>query len=155
MGCDEVLRLLEEREAACRVEVERLQAESERIAVLLADRRGELDRVTAARQVIDELPSAHSRPAPAGAVPAPRSSAAVAAAEPAGAMSAEQVLAVLVERGPQRCREVVEALGGDGTLAREIERVRHRLKRLKDQGRVAEPARGVFTLAGTKAAAMG
>jgi len=151
MGCDEVQRLLEERESACRVEVERLQAEHERIAVLLADRRGEWERVMTARQVIDELPAAHAGPASAGVVPVPRSAASVGM--PAG-MPAEQVLAVLAERGSQRCREVVAALGGDGTVAREVERVRHRLKRLKDQGRVAEPTRGVFTLAGTKTAAM-
>ncbi|GAA3771591.1 hypothetical protein [Streptomyces chiangmaiensis] len=156
MGCDEVLRQLEERESAFRVEVERLQDEYERLGVLLADRRGELDRVRTARQVIDELPATHPAPGPvpsvADVLPAPRGEAAASAV---GGMTAEAVLAVLSERGPQRCRDVVGALGGDGMAAREIERVRHRLKRLKDQGLVAEPARGVFTLAGTKAAAKG
>jgi hypothetical protein len=56
MSCDEVLRLLREREAACRGEAERLRAEAERITALLATCEGELARITTACQVVGELP---------------------------------------------------------------------------------------------------
>jgi hypothetical protein len=41
---------------------------------------------------------------------------------------------------------VVAALGEDASVARHVERVRHRLKKLRQVGRVEEIAPGVFTL---------
>lgn len=55
MDVGEVLQLLDEREAACRVEADRLQAEAERIGALLASCRRELERLVAAREVVGEL----------------------------------------------------------------------------------------------------
>lgn len=144
MEVGEVLHLLDEREAACRAETDRLQSEAERIGALLAACRQELERLVTAREVVGELAVAY--PA-AAVVPAMRAD----AATPGGDLEAftKRVLAVLAERGRAvRCREVVAALGEDPSVARHVERVRHRLKKLRAVGRVAETAPGVFTLAG-------
>jgi len=140
----EVLRLVDEREAACRAEADRLQAEAERIGALLATCRQELERLETAREVVGELavayPAAAATPA-MGARPT----------APGGDVEAftKQVLGVLAERaGPVRCREIVQALGEDPSVARHVERVRHRLKKLCAAGQVAETAAGMFTLAG-------
>jgi hypothetical protein len=140
----EVLQCLGEREAACRVEADRLQAEVERIGGLLAVCRQELERLVTAREVVGELAVA----CPAGAA-APAVGAAAAA--PGGDVEAftVRVLAVLAECGrPVRCHEVVAALGEDASVPRHVERVRHRLKKLRAAGRVAETAPGMFTLPG-------
>jgi hypothetical protein len=137
----EMLGLLDGREAACRAELDRLQAEAERITGLVAVCRQELDRVVTARGVVGELAGAR----PAAVVPVRQAGPGV----PDGEMAAftERVLTVLAQVGrPVRCRELVEALGQDATVARQVERVRHRLKKLRQAGRVAEPAPGVFTL---------
>lgn len=63
MGCEEVLGLLAERETAFRAEADRLEAEAERIAGLLAACRKELERLVVAREVIGELPQ-HRPPLP-------------------------------------------------------------------------------------------
>lgn len=144
MDVGEVLQLLDEREAACRVEADRLQAEAERIGALLASCRRELERLVAAREVVGELMMGYP-----GAVVMPETVAGVAS--PGGDVEAfaKQVLAVLAERGrPVRCREIVQALGEDPLVARHVERVRHRLKKLRAAGQVAETAPGMFTLAG-------
>lgn len=144
MEVGEVLGLLGEREVACRAEADRLQAEAERIAALLAACRRELERLVTAREVVGELAVAY----PAAAVVPVW---VAGAAAPGGDVEAftKQVLAVLAERGrPMRCREVVAALGEDPSVARHGERVRHRLKKLCAAGQVAEPAPGMFTLAG-------
>ncbi|WP_127361546.1 hypothetical protein [Actinacidiphila soli] len=68
MGCEEVLWLLAERETAFRAEADRLEAEAERIAGLLAACRKELERLVVAREVIGELPQHRpSAPREAGA----------------------------------------------------------------------------------------
>lgn len=144
MDVGEVLGLLDEREAACRAEADRLQAEAERIGALLGVCRQELERLVTAREVVGELTVA----CPAEVVvPVP----VAGAAAPGGDVEAftKRVLAVLAERGrPVRCGEVVAALGEDPSVARNVERVRHRLKKLCVAGRVAQIAPGVFTLAG-------
>jgi hypothetical protein len=110
MGCDEVLLLLAAREAACLGEVECLQVEAERIAVLLATCEQELARIATARQVVAEFPPVH-RPAGTGSaavvVPAPRK-----AAGPSDGGSREQLLAVL---GPVWSRD---QLPGSPTVGR-------------------------------------
>jgi hypothetical protein len=137
---------------ACRAEVDRLQAEVERIGGLLAVCRSELERVVTARGVVGEL----------AAVPSGRTSAVVVdGGVPAGAVVelevfTERLLAVLAERGRAvRCQEVVAALGQDASVARHVERVRHRLKKLCRAGRVAEIAPGIFTLPGGSGPAVG
>ena len=144
MDVGEVLGLLDDRETACRAEVDRLQAEAERIGALLAGCRQELERLVTAREVVGELAVGY----PAAAV-MPETVAGAAA--PGGDVEAftKQVLAVLAERGrPVRCGEIVQALGEDPLVARHVERVRHRLKKLRAAGQVAETAPGMFTLAG-------
>jgi hypothetical protein len=56
MSCDEVLRLLREREAACHSEAERLGAEDERITVRPVMSEQEPARISTAREVVGELP---------------------------------------------------------------------------------------------------
>ena len=53
----EVLALLGEQEAACRAEVDRLRAEGERIAVVLAEREAELAEIATACRVVGRLSS--------------------------------------------------------------------------------------------------
>lgn len=138
MDRDGVLRLLDERLAACRAQAERLREEAERIAGLLDTCQRELERVVTAREVVAGL-SAVTGPDPRCAV-----------ASGAGDQPQEftdRALAVLAERGTAvRCRELAEALGDDAGAARGVERVRHRMKRLARAGRVAEPAPGMFAL---------
>jgi hypothetical protein len=139
-----VLQLLDEREAACRAQADRLQVEAERIGALLASCRQELERLVTAREVVGELAVTY----PAAAV-MPETVAGVAS--PGGDVEAftKQVLAVLAELGRAvRCHEIVQALGEDPSVARHVERVRHRLKKLCAAGQVAETAPGLFTLAG-------
>jgi hypothetical protein len=151
MGCEEVLRLLTERETAFRAEADRLEAEAEHIAGLLAACRKELERLVVAREVIGELPQRRrSGPREAGgggAVLAP-------GAGPEDLV--DQLEAALAELGrPARCQEVVAHLGEDAGVPRHVERVRHRLKKLARAGRVAEAEPGLFTLARAHAAAGG
>jgi hypothetical protein len=56
--------------------------------------------------------------------------------------------------GPVRCRRVTEALGLEIT-ARNVERVRHRLKKAAAAGVVVQTPRGLFTLARVPVAAGG
>ena len=116
MSCDEVLRLLRVREAACRGEAERLRAEAERITALLATCERELARITTACQVVGELP----RVEPVPAAPVAVASAVVPAARrPPDAEARERLLAVLARyAGPVRCRQVAEDLGLEVTAAR-------------------------------------
>lgn len=142
MDVGEVLGLLDEREAACRAEVDRLQAEVERIGGLLSVCRAELERLVTARGVVGELAMAHPRQ-----VLAPRNGVVSAASAVGSEVFADRVMAVLAERDRAvRCQEVVAALGQDATVARHVERVRHRLKKLRAAGRVEELAPGMFTL---------
>lgn len=155
MEVGEVLRLLDEREVACRAEADRLQAEAERIGALLAACRQEVERLATAREVVGELSAAYPAVIAAVAVmPVP----VAGAVAPGGDVEAftKQVLAVLAERErPVRCREVVAALGEDPSVARHVERVRHRLKKLCAAGQVAQIAPGMFTLAGAASTAGG
>ena len=143
--------LLEEREAACRAECDRLQAEVDRISGLLSVCRTELERLGTARAVVGELTAVYpvkALAAPGGGVPA------LAAVE--YEVFGERVLAVLAERDrPVRCQEVVAALGQDASVARHVERVRHRLKKLRAAGRVEESAPGMFTLPRARGPAIG
>src|SRR5688500_1461058 len=143
MSCDEVLRLLREREAACRSEAERLRAEAGRITALLATCVRELGRITTACQVVGELPPI----APGPAAPAAVALAVVPAARrPPDVEARERLLAVLARyAGPVRCRQVVEDLGLEVT-ARQVEVIRHRLKKAVAAGLVVQTPGGLFTL---------
>ncbi|MFH9354700.1 hypothetical protein [Kitasatospora sp. NPDC017646] len=143
MSCDEVLRLLREREAACRGEAERLRSEAERITALLALCEEELARISTACEVVGELPrTARVTAATAGVVPAPR-----LGERPPNTEDRECLLEVLARyAGPVRCRQVVEDLGLEVT-ARRVETVRHRLKKAVAAGAVVQTPGGLFTLA--------
>jgi hypothetical protein len=114
-----------------------LEQEAARIAELIEGCRWEVERLATAREVVSGLVGE-----PTGAVAVGRD------LIPDGEGFTRRVLAVLAERGPVRCREVVAALGEDPSVARHGERVRHRLKKLVTAGRVAEPQPGLFTLTG-------
>ncbi len=111
MGVDEVLRLLGEQEAMCQAEVERLEAEQERLADLLATCRVELEHLVVAREVI------------AGLVPASPVTAAASAGSGVPAVEStefgQQLLNILAEHaGPMRCWDIVAAMGEDPRVAR-------------------------------------
>jgi hypothetical protein len=132
---DQILRLLGEREAVGRAEVVRLEQEAARITGLIEECRAEIERLAIAREVlsglVEQLP---------GAVPAGHD------LKP-DAVVADQLLMVLAEASrPVRCRDVVAALGEDPSVARRVEGVRHRLKKLAAAGRVTEVEPGLFTL---------
>ena len=149
MGCEEVLALLREREASCRREAERLRGEAERITSLLAVCEQELARVATAYQVVGELPVAHGAAGPVARIPSPRGQAsAPGGGEVTGRSGGftDRVLTVLAAyAGPVRCRQVVEELGLEAT-PREVERVRHQLKKAVAAGRVVQTPGGLFTL---------
>jgi hypothetical protein len=159
MSRDVVLQQLDERSASCQAEAGRLRAEAERIAGLLAVCETELVRLVTARQVVGELPAVNvaatvpERPP----VPAPRTGSAKARkrGQDAAASFTEQVLKVLAgHAGPVRCGQVVEGLGLEVT-ARNVERVRHRLKKAAAAGQVVRTPGGLFTLARVPTAAGG
>jgi hypothetical protein len=140
MDRDGVLRLLDERQAACRAQADRLREEAVRIAGLLEACQLELDRVVTAREVVASLSAVTD--------PGQRRAAASTVGDELPEFT-DRALAVLTERGtPMRCRELAEALGDDAGAARNVERVRHRMKRLARAGRVTEPAPGMFALPG-------
>lgn len=160
MSRDVVLQQLDERSAACRAEAERLRAEVERITGLLAVCEAELERLGTARQVVGELPAVQvavtvaDLPPP---VPAPRTGSAGVRehGQETAASFAERVLQVLAGyAGPVRCRQVAEGLGLEIT-ARNVERVRHHVKKAAAAGLVVRTPGGLFTLARVPAAAGG
>lgn len=152
MDVGEVLGLLGEREVACRAELDRLQAEADRISTLLSVCQAELERVVTARAVVGELAVAYPSRVQAAAVNGAGATAAGVGVE----VFTDQVLAVLAERDrPVRCQEVVAALGEDASVARHVERVRHRLKKLRAAGRVEEMTPGMFTLPRARGPAKG
>jgi hypothetical protein len=123
----------------------------ERIGELLAVCQAELERLVTARGVVGELVVTHPVKAPAqinGIV--------LMAGTREVEVFTDRVLAVLAERGRAvRCQEVVAALGEDATVARHVERVRHRLKKLAVAGRVEEMTPGMFTLPRARGPAKG
>jgi hypothetical protein len=151
-GRDEVLRLLAEREAACRVELERLAAEAERIGGLIEACRVELERVATARTVVGELVAATETTTTAVAGPSGELSAAGGDAR----AFAEQVLDLLTARGhPVRCRGGGRGTGPGsdgappcGTGAAPVEETRR-------SRRVVEVTPGAFTLPGDCEATVG
>jgi hypothetical protein len=149
-----VLGLLGEREVACRAECDRLRAEVERIDGLLSVCRSELERLVTARAVVGELAMAY--PGRGSAVLAQVNGAGVSVSGTGLEVFTDRVLAVLAEQGRAvRCQEVVAALGQDASVARHVERVRHRLKKLAVAGRVQETAPGLFTLPRARGPAQG
>jgi hypothetical protein len=160
MSRDVVLQQLDERSAAYRAEADRLRAEAERITGLLAVCEAELDRLDTARQVVGELPEVHAAAAVPDrpALPAPRAGSAGVreiGQQDAAVSFAEEVLQVLAgHAGPVRCRQVAEGLGLEVT-ARNVERVRHHLKKAAAAGLAVVTPGGLFTLARVPAAAGG
>jgi hypothetical protein len=134
VGRGSVERVLEEYVAACRGEVERLRGEVKRIGLLLTDREGELERLLTAQQVLASLPRVHP-PTELVVLPAARAGQREpgSGGAPARAVERERFTAVLLD--------------GDPEVPREVEKVRHHLKREMRAGRVLEREPGQFTLA--------
>ena len=148
MGQVEVLALLREQEAACQAEADRLRAEGERIAVVLAEREAELAEIATACRVLGRLSSAS---AAAGEVrPAVSASSPVPSPRDTGDLSwqeiAEGIPSVLAKYpGAVRAGQVAADLGlGPG--ARQVERVRHALRRSAAQGVAIAVPGGAFAL---------
>lgn len=136
MDREQILRMLSEREAVGRAEVARLEEEAARLAVLIEDCRREVERLVIAREVLSGLAEQLPGAQPAGQDLRP---------EP---VLMDQLLTILGAAGrPVRCKDVVAALGEDPAVARRVERVRNRLKKLVVAGRVVETEPGLFTLA--------
>jgi hypothetical protein len=143
MGFDDVSRLLEERRAAVEVELNRLEAEVERIAGLIASCRGERDELQIACRVVARLPLV--RPVPEAVTDGNDPVSSDAPVE----VFTPWVLGMLGRVGrPVRCQEVLQTMGEDPGVARNVERVRHRLKKLVRNGQLVESEPGMFTLAG-------
>lgn len=110
MSCDEVLRLLREREAACHSEAERLGAEAERITVRPVMCEQEPARISTAREVVGELPRIEPVPvSPIGStamIPDPAPGWTSAGSPPGSGTSARGT-------GPV-CRSGVLSAGGGG-----------------------------------------
>jgi hypothetical protein len=106
VGCDEVLVLLREREAACRGEAERLRGEAGRIAGLLRVCEEELARLSTAVQVVGELLTVQaSALSVLPQVPSPRAELTGGPTMEAAAPFTERGLGVLAGyAGPVRCR---------------------------------------------------
>jgi hypothetical protein len=146
MGHEKVLRLLDDRVASCRVELDRLGVEAARLGKLIEDRGRELDRLTIAREVIGTLPNDDDQALEETSSDDSGKADAGAAAD---AALIDPVLGLVAELGGKVCcRDVVTALGENPQVARNIERIRRRLKLLVDQGYLLQSRPGIFILAG-------
>lgn len=144
----EVLALLAEQEAACLAEVDRLRAEVERIAAVLGERESELGEIQAACRVVGRLSpvlvaAGDQRPVASGSspVPSPRE-----AGDLSGSEIAERIEAVLARYpGAVRAGQVAADLGLD-PVPRQVERVRHALRRQVGVGVAVKVPGGAFAL---------
>lgn len=147
MGHKNVLRLLDERVACCRMELDRLEVEAARLAKVIEDRGRELDRLTIAREVVGALPNDDDQ---ALEVATNGDSGKADVGVAAEAALIDPVLGLVAELGGKVCcRDVVTALGENPRVARNVERVRRRLKLLAGQGYLLQSRPGIFILAGT------
>ena len=145
----EVLALLVEQETARQAEVDQLRAELERIAAVLAEREGELAEIATACRVVGRL----SPTLAAGADIRPVASSAsslVPAACGAGEVSwqeiAERIPGVLARYpGAVRAGVVARDLGLE-SVPRQVERVRHALRRQVAGGAAVAVPGGAFAL---------
>lgn len=142
----EVLAMLAEQETACQAEVDRLRGEAERIAVVLAEREGELAEIATACRVVGRLSPFSAaasciRPAASSGSPVPRD-----AGDLSGLEIAERIPGVLaVYPGAVRAGQVASDLGLE-SVARQVERVRHALKRQVAAGVAVTVPGGAFAL---------
>jgi len=157
-----LMAALEARERACRSSVEELR---ERIAGLsqeLSRVEAEFSRLQITREtvkaVLTEGPLAVAGDMPGPAGPGAGSgdvAAALLAAEAVGDVAVmspdyQRIIALFATTGAaMRCREVCEQLGLE-TAARHVEGMRAKLKRLVEQGILAETAPGLFKVDGRK-----
>ncbi len=144
----EVLALLREQEAACRAEADRLRAEGERIAVVLAEREAELAEIATACRVVGRLSPASAlaveiRPVASANSPAPSPRDAL---ELSWQEIAERIPGVLAKYpGAVRAGQVAADLGLE-VGARQVERVRHALRRSAARGVAVAVPGGAFAL---------
>lgn len=144
----DVLALLVEQEVACRAEVDRLQAEVERIAVVLAERESELAEIATACRVVGRLAPVSA----AGVGVRPVASAGSVICSPGEALVlssqeiAERIPGVLAKYpGAVRAGVVAADLGLE-SAGRGAERVRHVLRRSVAQGVAVAVPGGAFAL---------
>jgi hypothetical protein len=148
MGHEKVLRLLDERVASCRMELDRLGLEAARLAKLIEDRGLELDRLTIAREVIGALPDTDRALDSATS----ESGGGTETGVDAETVLTDPFLGLVGDLGGKVCcRDIVTALGQNPRVARNAERVRRHLKLLVDQGHLLESRPGIFTLTGGNA----
>lgn len=140
----EVLALLAEQEAACLAEVDRLRAEAERIAAVLAERESELGEIQAACRVVGRLSPvlvAAGDQRPVASAASPRE-----AGDLSGSEIAERIEGVLARYpGAVRAGQVAADLGLD-PVPRQVERVRHALRRQVGAGVAVKVPGGAFAL---------
>jgi hypothetical protein len=144
----EVLALLADQEAACQAEVVRLRAEGERISVLLAERESELAEIVTACRVVGRLSpisgaAGDVRPVASAnsPVPSPRDAGDLPWQE-----IAERIPEVLAKYpGAVRAGRVAADLGLE-PAARQVERVRHALRRSVAHGVAVAVPGGAFAL---------
>lgn len=153
MGHEKVFRLLDERVTACRMELDRLEVEAARLAKVIEDRGRELERLMIAREVVGALP--HDDDQALDLVASGNGSQLDVEVAPGDAW-VDPLLGMVGELGGKVCcQDVVTALGENPRVARNIERVRRRLKLLVGQGCLLESRPGIFILAGTGGPTMG
>jgi hypothetical protein len=141
-GMDSLLQRLEEREAAARDQVERLRAQITSLSAQLAAEEDTLSRLAVTRQTILTVLGGDDT-VDAGVATPP------VAAHDAIPEASQRVLDVFAAAGqPLRAKDVCQAVGA-GTDARQVERMRTRLKRLVGRGVLAEPQPGLFVIPGT------
>jgi hypothetical protein len=142
---DSLLQRLEEREAAAREQAERLRAQITSLSAQLAAEEDTLSRLAITRQTVLSV-LGDDATAGAGVATPP------VTADDAMPEASQQVLDVFAAAGqPLRAKDACQAVGA-GTDARQVERMRARLKRLVGRGVLAEPQPGLFVMAGTAGA---
>lgn len=144
-----LLERLEERETAVRGRAEWLRAEIASLSAELAGAEETLSQLAITRETVLSLLAGDDDRGVGVA-----SSVAVTAADDAVGVSAadRQVLDVFsAAGGPLRAGQVCRALQS-GTEHRQVERMRHRLKRMVGQRVLAEPEPGMFVMADPAAA---
>ena len=159
-GVPSLMAALEARENACRSRAEELRKRIAGLSEELSRAEVELSRLQITREtvgaVLAEGPLAGDVEGPAGRRPEAGDVAeALLAAEAVGDVTVmspdyQRIIALFATTGAaMRCREVCAQLGLE-TEARHVEGMRAKLKRLVEQGILAESAPGLFKVDGRK-----
>jgi hypothetical protein len=145
-GMGSLLQRLEEHEAAARDQVERLRAQIASLSARLTGEEETLSRLGITRQTVLSVLGDDDAGVAAPAAAAPDETVPVPTAD-------RRVLDVFAAAGqPLRVKQVCQALE-EGAEPRQVERTRHKLKRLVERGLLAEPHPGLFVTASAAGAA--